>query len=303
MEEDRIRLKSGHWIWYRRVGDSGGTPLLTLHGGPGSGHDYLESLEKLAGDHPVIFYDQLGCGKSDQPNDASLWQLERFITELDEIRNSLNLKHVHLFGQSWGGLLAIEYMLAQPQGVASLILADSYASMPQLAQEVNRLRSKLPAKTQETLARFEAKGDFHHPEYRAAVIEFYNRYVCRLPTKPDCLFRTTANLENNPVYETMNGPNELVVTGNLREWDRTNRLSEISIPSLILAGRHDEASPACAETLHCGIAGSQLEIFENSSHIPHIEEESKYLEVVSRFLSRVDATPVRNPKGLPQHIS
>ena len=250
-KEGKIQLKSGRRIWYRRIGSSDATPLLTLHGGPGSGHDYLEPLEKLAGDRPVILYDQLGCGKSDQPADASLWKLERFLTELDEIREALNLKQIHLFGQSWGGLLAIEYMLAQPQGEASLILADSYASMPQLAQEVNRLRSKLPA-------------------------------------KPDCLLRTAANLENNVVYKTMNGPNELVVTGNLRKWNRTDRISEISVPTLILAGRYDEASPVCAETLHQGIAGSQLVIFEESSHIPHIEEESKYLEVVSRFLSHVD---------------
>ena len=289
-KEGKIQLKSGHQIWYRRVGSGDAIPLLTLHGGPGSGHDYLEPLEKLAKDRPVILYDQLGCGKSDQPNGASLWKLKRFLTELDEIREALNLKQIHLFGQSWGGLLAIEYMLAQPQGVASLILADSYASMPQLAQEVNRLRSKLPAKTQETLNHFEAKGDFHHSEYRAAVIEFYNQYVCRVPAKPDCLLRTAANLENNIVYKTMNGPNELVVTGNLREWNRTDRLSEISVPTLILAGRYDEASPVCAETLHQGIAGSQLVIFEESSHIPHIEEESKYLGVVSRFLCRVDAT-------------
>ena len=291
IEEGKIKLKSGHRIWYRRVGSGNETPLLTLHGGPGSGHDYLEPLEKLAGDRPVILYDQLGCGKSDQPDDTSLWKLERFLTELDEIREALALKQIHLFGQSWGGLLAIEYMLTRPQGIASLILADAYASMPQLAQEVKRLRSKLPAKTRETLNYFEAKGDFLHPEYRAAVMKFYNRYICRIPVKPDCLLRTAANLENNPVYETMNGPNELVVTGNLREWNRTDRISEISIPTLILAGRYDEASPICAKTLHQGIAGSQWVLFEKSSHLPHIEEQEKYLSVVSNFLAQVDAAP------------
>ena len=289
MKEGRIQLKNGYRIWCRQVGGGDAIPLLTLHGGPGSGHDYLEPLEKLAGDRPVILYDQLGCGKSDQPDDPSLWQIERFVEEIDEIREALNLRQIHLFGQSWGGMLAIEYMLTQPQGVASLILADSCASMPQLQQELKRLRSELPEETLATLDRFEAKGDFHSPEYRTAVVEFYKRHVCRLSTMPDYLLRTTENLKDNPVYQTMNGPNELVITGNLKDWDRTGQLSKISLPSLILVGRHDEVTPACSETLHQGIAGSKMVIFEESAHIPHIEEESKYLETLSRFLFRVDA--------------
>jgi proline-specific peptidase len=299
VKEGKIQLKSGHRIWYRRIGDGGGIPLLTLHGGPGSGHDYLEPLEKLAGDRPVVLYDQLGCGKSDQPDDRSLWRIERFVEEIDEVREALSLRQIHLFGQSWGGMLAIEYMLTQPQGVSSLILADSCASMPQLKREVNRLKSKLPKETIATLNRFEATADFHSPEYREAVIEFYKRHVCRLSAMPDCLLRTTANLKSNPVYETMNGPNELVITGNLKDWNRIDRLSEIGVPSLILVGRYDEVPPTCAETLHLGIAGSQLVVFEESSHIPHIEEENKYFGAVSRFLSRVDAKSggAKRPSG------
>lgn len=288
LEEGKIQLRNGYRVWYRRVGAGGGIPLLTLHGGPGSGHDYLEPLEKLAEDRPVILYDQLGCGKSDQPADGSLWRMERFVLELAEVREALDLQEVHLFGQSSGGMLAIDYMLTQPQGVASLVLADSCASMPQLEQEVKRLKSKLPAETIATLDRFEATGDYHNPEYRAAVVEFYKRHVCRLSSMPDCLLRTTENLKNNPVYETMNGPNELAITGNLRDWDRTGQLSGIMIPALILVGRYDELTPACSETLHQGIVRSQLVVFEESSHIPHIEEEEKYLHVMSRFLSQVE---------------
>ena len=289
VKEGTIQLKSGHRIWYRQVGSNKAIPLLTLHGGPGSGHDYLEPLEALSKDRSVIFYDQLGCGKSDQPADRSLWRMERFVEEIDEVREALGLWEIHLFGQSWGGVLAIEYMLAQPQGVASLILADSCASMPQLQHELKRLKSELPAETIATLDRFEAIGDFQNPEYRAAVIEFYKQHVCRLSTMPDYLLRTTANLKNNPVYKTMNGPNELVITGNLKDWNRISELSKITIPTLILAGRYDEVTPACSETIHRGIAGSQLVVFEESSHIPHIEEKDLYLETVSHFLSCVDA--------------
>jgi len=294
-KEGKIQLKNGHWIWYRWVGSGDATPLLILHGGSGSGHDYLEPLEKLAENRPVIFYDQLGCGKSDQPADRSLWRIEYFVEEIGEVREALDLQEVHLFGQSWGGMLAIEYMLTQPSGVASLILADSCASMPQLQQELKRLKSNLPEETIAILDRFEATGDVHNPEYRAAVIEFYKQHVCRASTMPEYLLRTTANLENNPVYETMNGPNELVITGNLKGWHRTDQLSKISVPTLILVGRYDEVTPACSETLHQGIPGSQLVIFEASSHVPHIEEESKYLEVVSRFLSCVDADTGQMP--------
>jgi proline-specific peptidase len=289
VKEGKVQLQNGYRVWYRRTGSGGGIPLLTLHGGPGSGHDYLEPLEKLAEDRPIILYDQLGCGKSDHPDDRSLWRMERFLAEIDEVRIALDLQDIHLFGHSSGGILAIETMLTHPEGVASLILADSCAGMPQLIQEVTHLKSALLSGTIATLDRFEAARDFQNPEYRAAVAEFYKRHVCRLPVMPDYLLRTKENLKNNPVYETMNGPNEMVITGNLKDWDRTGQLPEIKVPTLILAGRYDELTPACSETLHQGIAGSQLVVFEKSSHLPHIEEEEKYLSVVSDFLAQVDA--------------
>lgn len=179
------------------------------------------------------------------------------------------------------------------RGVVGLVLADSCASMPQLAGEVTKLRLRLPADTITTLDRFESSGEFNHPEYRTAVNEFYSRYVCRLSSPPGCLLRTAANLKNNPVYETMNGPNELVIRGNLKDWDRTERLDSITVPTLILAGRYDEVSPECSETLHRGISGSQLKIFEHSAHLPHIEEKESYLHHVGAFLAHVDTALMR----------
>lgn len=246
----------------------------------------------------MVFYDQLGCGKSDRPEDRSLWRMDRFVEELAEVRRALGLAQVHLLGQSWGGMLAIEYLLTQPEGVAGLILADSCASMPQLAKEVQRLKAQLPAETVATLDRFEAAGDFQHPQYREAVADFYHRHVFRLADYPPCLLRTAVNLKNNAVYETMNGPNELVITGNLRDWDRTERLPDITVPTLILAGRFDEVAPVCSETLHRGIAGSQLKIFEHSAHLPHIEEKENHLHTVATFLARVDAG-LTNPRKHP----
>jgi len=289
--EGELKLLDGYRIWYRRVGTGTGTPLLVLHGGPGAGHDYLEPLEVLATERPVIFYDQLGCGRSEKPDDPSLWRVERFVREVDEVRRGLGLDEIHLLGQSWGGWLAIEYMLGQPAGVVSLILANTSASTAQFVAEAAKLKAALPADLPATLARGEATGDFHSPEYTAAVMEFYRRHVCRLPEWPPCVMRTVENLDGNQVYETMNGPNEFMVVGNLKGWDRSDRIREISVPCLILVGRHDEIPPVCSETLHAGIPRSQLVVFEASSHMPHLEEPERYLQVVTEFFVAVAGRP------------
>jgi proline-specific peptidase len=277
----------GYRVWYRRIG-SGGTPLLLLHGGPGAGHDYLEPLEALAADRTVVFYDQLGCGKSDQPDDRSLWRMERFVAEVGTVRRALGLERMHLLGQSWGGWLAIEYMLTHPLGVVSLVLASTSASIPQFVAEASRLKAALPPSIYHTLQRYEAAADFHHPDYEAAALEFYKRHLCRLDPWPEPLLRTVRNIEGNAVYETMNGPTEFVVTGNLKDWDRIDRLSEITVPTLITVGRYDEITPTCAETMHRRMPNAQMRVFEQSSHTAHLEETETYLQVVADFLRRVE---------------
>jgi proline-specific peptidase len=286
-EEGKISVESGYQIWYRRIGN-GGIPLLTLHGGPGAGHDYLESLEELATERPVISYDQLGCGKSDQPDDQSLWRIERFVAEVDMVRQALGLEQIHLLGQSWGGWLAIEYMLTNPTGVVSLILASTSASIPQAEAETKRLKSELPPEVYSTLQRYEAAGDYHHPEYKEAASEFYRRHMCRLNDWPEPILRSAATMTGNPVYETMHGPNELIWSGNLKDWDRTDRLSEITVPTLITVGRYDSITPACADTLYQGISNAQMVVFEKSAHLAHLEETEKYLQVVADFLAKVE---------------
>lgn len=178
IEEGFISVDGGR-IWYRCVCRDG-IPLLVLHGGPGAGHDYLEPLEALAADRPVVFYDQLGCGRSDQPDDPSLWRLERFVAEVSRVREALGLERMHLFGQSWGGWLGIEYLLSHPRGVVSLVLASTSASIPQFVAEAAWLQAALPPDVYRTLQRHEATGDLRHPAYEAAVSEFYRRHVCRL---------------------------------------------------------------------------------------------------------------------------
>ncbi len=285
--EGDISVPGGR-VRYRIVGDGPGVPLLVLHGGPGAGWDYLEPLGALGSARPVVLYDQLGCGRSDKPDDTSLWQLDRFVEELAVVRRALGLDRIHLLGHSWGGFLAIEYLLGQPKGVASAVLASTSASTPQFVDGTKRLRATLPADVQATLDRYEAAGDFAAPEYLAAVNEFYIRFLCRLDPYPEPLLRSIANLDGNQVYLTMNGPNEFVVTGNYRDWERRGRLGEIRLPVLATHGRYDEFTQDCLVTLERGIPGARRTRFETSSHMSHLEQTSEYLNVLRSFLARHD---------------
>lgn len=288
MSERMITLSSGHRLWTRTVPGGPGLPLLLLHGGPGAGHDYLEPLEALAADRPVIFYDQLGCGRSDRPADTALWTIGRFAGEVDEVRAALGLTRCHILGQSWGGWLLIEYLLRQPAGVASAVLASTSASIPLFAAECRRLIGLMAPEHQQALAEHGERGDYDHPDYLAAEAAFYARHLCRLPETPDCLARTIANLDGNPVYLTINGPNEFTTIGNLRDWDRTADLHRIAPPVLITCGRHDELGPVCAAEMQARIPDARSVIFEASAHVAHIEEPEAYAATVAAFLSEHD---------------
>ena len=286
-EEGHIDVPGGQ-VWYKVVGSGESVPLLTLHGGPGGGHDYLEPLNALASERPVVFFDQLGCGKSDTPDDVSLWRIDRFVDEVTAVRDALGLDRIHLLGHSWGGWLAIEYMLGAPSGVVSLTLASTSASIPQFVYEAGTLISELPREMAETMRRLEAKGDFENPEFEAGMMEFYKRHLCRLDPWPDPIMRSLENLDGNIVYETMNGPTEFTVIGNMKDWNRIEKLGEIVAPTLITCGRYDELTPACSRTLRQGIMNSRMHVFERSAHMAHLEETESYLQILSEFLRDFD---------------
>lgn len=279
----------GGQVHYQVVGDGPGIPLLTLHGGPGAGHDYLEPLAAQGQDRPVIFFDQLGCGRSEQPGDPTLWRIERFTREVDALREALGLRRVHLLGQSWGGWLAIEYMLGNPDGVVSLTLASTSASLRQFVEEAALLIDVMPEPHRSVLQRATSAADYQTPEYAEAVLVFYQRHLCRLDPWPDALVRSVKNLDGNVVYATMNGPNEFTVTGNLAAWDRTADLGAIRVPTLITVGMYDEITPACAATLHRGIPDSRLVMFYASAHTAHLEEPERYNRVLREFLTQVES--------------
>jgi proline iminopeptidase len=233
--------------------------------------------------YQVVRYDQLGCGSSDQPDDSSLWTVEHFCREVDVVRESLGFEQMHLLGQSWGAFLALEYALTYPERLQSVTLYSGAASTMQCFEGMNSLRHQLPAETVATMARYEAAGDYQNPEYLAAVQILLERHLCRVQPWPDELKRSMDNLGRG-VYETMWGPNEFTLTGTLASWDRRERLQEIDIPTLIVCGRYDEVVPACSETMRDGIRGSRLEIFENSSHLCHMEEPERFFPLFVDFL-------------------
>ena len=291
--EGRLPFRE-HETWYRIVGDGeddGKLPVLCLHGGPGATHDYLEPLEAIAETgRRAIFYDQLGCGKSDLPDDPSLYTVELFVDEVGVVRRELGLDRVHVFGSSWGGMLAMEYALTRPPGVAGLVLASAPASIPQWVEETARLRARLPADVQDTLRRHEEAGTTDDPEYEEACLVFYKRHVCRADPWPECVRRSFAFIaEHGLVYRTMNGPSEFHVTGTLRDWSVVDRLGEIDAPTLVVTGEHDEATPTINRTVSERIPGAESVVYPNASHMAHVEDTPGYVRLLDDFLGRVEA--------------
>ncbi len=247
-------------------------------------HQYLLSLGKLGDEKTkVVLYDHLGVGQSEKPTDLSLFTIERQAEDVEGVRKALKLGKVNLFGSSFGGALALQYSLKYQHNIKKLIIAGGLASVPETLAEMIRLKTLLPTDVQETLAKYEGRWAYLHPEYLKAVEVFYRNYFCRLPVWPDEVTRSLNDL-SVPVYWTMNGPNEFTIIGNLKEWDITSRLSEIKVPTLVTVGRYDEVTPKVAETIHKGIRGSKLVVFEKSAHLTMWDEEESYLKTVKEFI-------------------
>ncbi|WP_330343138.1 proline iminopeptidase-family hydrolase [Streptomyces sp. NBC_00557] len=277
--------------WYRISGDPGSPlpALVVVHGGPGSTHDYLRGMEVFAAvGWPVVLYDQLGNGGSTHLPDKGedFWTPQLFLDELDNLLHRLGVADNYvLFGQSWGGLLVARHAAARPAGLRGLVIANAPASYPLWLREMAVLRAQLPPGVNEVLLRHEAAGTTDSEEYHEAMRVFYEKHVCRLKPWPRDYQASFYEITNDPtVYRTMNGPSEFHVIGTLRDWGVEDCLPDIEVPTLVLSGRYDEATPETVRPYAELIPDARWEIFEESSHLPHLEEPERFIATMIEYL-------------------
>jgi len=286
--EGYIEVPGGS-VWYSITGkDKPGVPLVVLHGGPGVPHNYLLPLVALADERPVIFYDQLGCGNSAKTGDTTLWNTGRFVEELKLLLEALQLQEVHLLGQSWGTMLAVEYMLnANQPGVKSLILSAPYLSTSLWVADQDRWISRLPDDIRDTIRKYEMLQDYTSQAYQDAMMIFYQKHVCNMDPWPECLLQSMDKM-GIEVYNHMWGASEFTMTGTLKSADLTPFLHNINIPTLFTCGEFDEATPETTQHYQNLLPGAEIHIFRGASHSHHLESEEDYIRVVRQFLSKHD---------------
>ncbi len=259
--------------------------LFCLNGGPGLPCDYVRDSHSWLADkgYRVVAFDQLGTGKSDRPEDTSLWTVERYVEETEIVRKALDLGVVHLYGQSWGTWIGIDYALKYPQNFKTITLANGAGDIPHLASELKRIRQSLGAETEAMMQRHEAEDTLDHPEYEAAVTILNYRHVCRLDSWPDAVNRSVLDWSMGP-YKTIWGSNEFSPDGNIKDWNRIPDLGRITQPALVVCGQHDHLTPACSQKMHDALPDSRIKVFENASHLSMWEVPEAYFEVLLGFL-------------------
>jgi len=285
--DERMEVEvDGHKVIAYSFG-SGAETVFCLNGGPGLPCDYLREAHSCLVDkgYRVVAFDQLGTGASDRPTDPALWTIGRYVEETETVRKALGLGKVHMLGHSWGGWLAIDYALTYPENLRTLILEDTVADMPHLISELERLRAALGPETVAMMQKHEAQGTYDHPEYMAAVTILNYRHVCRLQEWPAPVRRSLDDWNMGP-YTTMQGPNEFLYIGNLKDWNRIPDLPRMTVPTLITVGEHDELTPACALRMKLAIPNAELKVFTSASHMPFYENPGDYYPALLDFLAR-----------------
>jgi proline iminopeptidase len=286
-DEGFIAVEGGR-IWYHRVGAGQGTPLVLLHGGPGSCSYYLKPLLALSADRPVIIYDQLGCGKSDRPTDTTLFTVDRYVRELQTLRDSLGLREIHLLGHSWGAMLAEAYMSTHPTGVRSLILSSPLVTTAQWEHDADSLLRALPDTTRAAIARHEADHTTSSPEYVSATQAYYALYLSRTPLRPTADGDSIRAGFGRQVYEYMWGPSEFTSTGTLKHFDATQWLRDVKVPTLFIAGEFDEATPSSTRNFSRLVPGAEFVMIPGSGHVTIKDNPDALLAAIRGFLRKVE---------------
>lgn len=299
MADQKPKIEEGYMpfldykVYYRIVGERKGNkkPLLLLHGGPGSTHNYFEVLDKLSvlDDRMIISYDQLGCGNSYVDGHKELWNLKTWIDELKAIREHLKLDEFHILGQSWGGMLEIAYISDEkPKGIKSVILSSTLSSSQLWGKEQHRRIKYLSKEDQEAIEKAEKSGNYDTKEYADANDHFMARH-CNYSTVgnvPECL--TRPKKVGKEAYITAWGPNEFTPIGNLKDFDYTEKLKEWNLPSLIVSGTSDLSSPLISKTMHDNIKGSRWELFDDCRHCCFVDQNEKYIKLLIEWLNKYD---------------
>lgn len=279
---------TGGKVWFRVVGaDKKGYPLLLLHGGPGAPHDSLEIFNELKNERPVIFYDQLGCGNSERPQNNDLWTAERFVEEVSQVVHALGLKKIHIWGHSWGSMLAVAYILKYEGNIISCILSGPYLCSKRFISDARECVRKLPKKYRDLIMKCEETGDFDSGEYQKAMKYFDRQYVLRSEKKLDCVVKGMSKF-GAEVYKHMWGPSEFTATGTLKDYSLVERLHEIKIPTFFVSGRYDEVSPETVKYYQSKIKGSKMKVIEDASHCTYNERPQEHIEIMRNFLYEVE---------------
>jgi len=276
-------------VWTKAVGE-GSVQMLTLHGGPGFPHDYFECFEDFLPKQGIRFYyyDQLGVGNSDQPDDVSLWTIERYRNEVEQVRKGLGLEQFYLYGHSWGGMLAIEYALAHPGHVKALIISDMTAGIPAYEKYAATLLAELSEADRMTLAKYAAEGNYEAPEYMEIMMgKVYAQHVLRMDPWPEPVSRAFRKF-NAKIYNTMQGPNEFVITGNFKNWDRWEDLKKINVPVLVICGKHGTMSPDDIRRMGSLIPKSRVVVTEGS-HLEMYDAQEQYFRELVKFVKDVES--------------
>lgn len=278
---------NGGKVWYRIYGQGNKTPMLVLHGGPGSSSFGLMPLKALSKDRPIIFYDQLGCGRSTRITDTTLMTIDRYVEELEQLRKALNLKDFCLYGQSWGPALGFDYYLKYPKEVKALIFSSPLFSTDLWIKDADILISTLPDSIQVVIRENEKSKTFDNDAYKNAVKLYYSKFLRRKEREKEKADSASMFFGTN-VYEHMWGPSEFTATGNLLHYDRVNKLKEITVPTLLLTGEYDEARPSTIKYFQSLIPGAEFTLIKNSGHATVHDNLEQTLKRLNEFLLKID---------------
>ncbi len=280
-------------VWTKRIGNNPTIKVLLLNGGPGGTHECFEGFESFFPKEGIefIYYDQLACGNSDNPKDTSLYDLSRYVEEVEQVRSALHLDstNFYLLGHSWGGILAMQYALKYQHNLKGLVISDMMASCPEYGKYANEVLAKqMDPAVLDTIRMLEKKGDFQNPKYMQLLMpNYYQKHICRLAEWPEPLTRMFSKL-NNELYVTMQGPSEFGISGKLLNWDVSKELKNIHVPALVIGATFDTMDPAYMEWMSKQMPKGEFLLCANGSHCCMFDDQLAYMNGLIKFIKSVD---------------